>query len=266
MFYLKEFFSTLWDVRGRGVFFLLSSFVLAMLTVYRPTISATIDSLAPDAWTKPYFTALFDGTIDREEVMNELVGRPEVAEVQALTTAETSGVLGRIISSLGSDVAVNAPAVAAFGLRVILKNAQMTKSGEELLAGIEESYGSDHVTTSGVRTPRTGGLLNSHPVFQYLLRFGYWGILAPAALIWAAAFMLCFSTFSKRAWLVERFQRRHYVRAKTVAAGLAVVALSVAVTSLLWQGPDVVGMLLCVALFSIPWTATMREVKWRSQN
>ena len=263
MFYLKEFFGTLWDLKGRGLFFLLSTFLLAVVCVFRPSVQTGLTELAPDAWARPYFTALFDSSVAREDVLEEIRRRPEVAEVQALNHAETGGVLGRLLVQMGGDYRGQAQDIAAFGLRVVLKNAQEIKQGEELVAGLEKSYGAEHVTTSGVRTPRVGGLFHTHPVFQYLARFGYLGVLTPAALLWALAFALCFPHFSRRAWIVERFQRRHYVRAKTTAAGLAVLAAFAALASVVLQGPDLMGLALCVAAFSIPWAATMREVKWR---
>jgi|GEM_PF-4236438 len=266
MFYLKEFFATLWDLKGRGAFFLLASLTLAIVCAFRPTVDAGLTALAPDAWARPYFTALFDNTVAQADVMEEIRNRPEVAEVQMLNPAETGGVLGRLIAQMGAGYTTKSSDVASFGVRVILKNAKMMTEGQTLLTGLEQSYGSEHVTTSGVRTPKVGGLFQTHPLFRYLARFGYAGALVPAAFIWALAFALCFPHFSRRAWIVERYQRRTLVRAKTTATGLAALALVAVLSSIVLQGPDIIGLALCVACFSIPWAATMREVKWRSQN
>ena len=266
MFYLKEFFGTLWDLKGRGLFFITATLLLAVVTTFRTSVNTGLNYLAPEAWARPYFTALFDSSVTREDVLNEITNRPEVAEVQTLGDSEAGGVLGRLLTQMGTDYQGKAQDVAAFGLRVVLKNNAMMKQGRELLQGLEQSYGVEHVTTSGVRTPRVGSLFQSHPLFQYLAKFGYLGIIVPVAFVWALAFALCFPHFTRRAWLVERYQRRSYVRAKTTAAGLSVMAGVMAALALALQGPDLIGLALCVACFSIPWTATMREVKWRAQN
>lgn len=266
MFYLKEFFGTIWDLKGRGLFFLTATLLLAVVTTFRTSVNTGLTTLAPEAWARPYFTALFDSSIQREDVLSEISNRPEVAEVQALADTEAGGVLGRLLTQMGADYQGKAQDVAAFGVRVILKNNAMLKPGRDLLKGLEQSFGVEHMTTSGVRTPRVGSLFQSHPLFQYLAKFGYLGVIVPVALVWALAFALCFPHFTRRAWLVERYQRRSYVRAKTTATGLAIVAGAMATLSLALQGPDLFGLALCVACFSIPWTATMREVKWRVQN
>ncbi|MBY0516876.1 MAG: hypothetical protein K2P81_08215 [Bacteriovoracaceae bacterium] len=266
MFYLKEFFSTLLDIKGRGAFFLLSSLMLAFVCAFRPSVQSTITALAPEAWARPYFTALFDSTVEKQDVLDEIANRPEVASVETLANQETGGVLGRLISQIGQDYAGKVQDVAAFGLRIILKNQTFMPAGETLLNGLEESYGREHVTTSGLRTPRVGGLFQTHPIFKYLSRYGFFGVFVPVLTVWIFAFVLCFPHFSRRAWLVERYQRRHLVRAKMVASGLASFVLIATLSSLVLQGPDLIGVALIVACFSIPWTATMREVKWRWQN
>lgn len=266
MFYLKEFFAVIWELKGRGVFFFASTLLLATVCIYRPSVNLGLVSLAPDAWARPYFTALFDSSVNREEVLEEIRRHPEVVTVEAMAKNETGGVLGRLIQQMGESYSADASNIAAFGLRVVLKNSAAQRSGESLVTGLEKSFGTEHVTTSGVRTPKVGGLFSTHPIFRYLSRFGFPGILVPVLLVWALAFALCFSHFSRRAFLVERFQRRQLVRAKTTAAGLTLVAAMTAISSLILQGPDLVGIALCLAAFSIPWTATMREVKWRSQN
>jgi hypothetical protein len=266
MFYLKEFFSVVWELKGRGLFFVASTLLLAAVCIFRPSVNLGLIALAPDAWARPYFTALFDSTVNREEVLEEIRRYPEVATVEPMAKAETGGVLGRLIQQMGESYSADASNIAAFGLRVVLKNSAAQRKGETLVTGLENSFGSEHVTTSGVRTPKVGGLFSTHPIFRYLSRFGYPGILVPVLILWAFAFALCFSHFSRRAFLVERFQRRQLVRAKTTAAGIGFIAILTAVISVMLQGPDLVGIALCFAAFSIPWTATMREVKWRSQN
>lgn len=266
MFYLKEFFSVIWELRGRGVFFVVATMLVAVVCVFRPTVQSGLVALAPDAWARPYFTALFDASVSQADVLAEIRKRPEVASVEVMAKAETGGVLGRLIAQVGSDYAADAESIAAFGLRVVLKNAAAQRGGEALVTGLEQSFGVEHVTTSGIRTPKVGGLFSTHPIFRYLSQFGFPGIVVPVIVLWALAFALCFSAFSRRAWIVERFQRRQLVRAKTTAAGLALVAVAVALASLVLQGPDLVGLALCVGVFSIPWAATMGEVRWRSQN
>jgi hypothetical protein len=265
MFYLKEWALILWDLRARGLFFVLSGLMLALSLAFRPTVGNFLAELAPEAYARPYFTALFDSSVSKSEVMAELQDHAEIAEVQQLAKAEAQGPLGRLIAQLGSEYSLG-QSVTAFGVRVVLKGADMIPQGQEIRQALESGHGATHVTTSEVKMPRVTGLFGTHPIFRYLAQFGFAGIAVPLFLVWVAAFFLCSPHFTRRAWLVERYQRRQLVRAKTVAAGLGVIAGLAAVWAVMVQGPDLIGFGLLLSAFSIPWATTMREVQWRSQN
>lgn len=266
MFYLKEWALTLWDLRLRGLFFVVSAMALALVLAFRPTLNHAITELAPEAYARPYFTALFDQTVKQDDVMDELKDHAEIAEVQTLTKSEAQGPLGKLLMQLGRDYGLAAGEITSFGVRVILKGAEVMDQAQELRQALESGHGAGHVTLSEIRSPRVAGLFSSHPVFQYLARFGFAGFAGPLFLIWVAAFALCAPHFARRAWLVERFQRRQLVRAKTTAAGLALVVGIAAVVALMLQGPDLIGLGLMLSAFSIPWATSMREVQWRPQN
>jgi hypothetical protein len=266
MFYLSEFFKTLWELKGRGIFFCFTTVLVAITFTFKPTVSKGLVELAPDAWARPYFTALFDSSVSSADVLKNIESRPEVQSVEILVKTETQGVLGRLISQIGGDYQAESSDIASFGYRVILKNKAAIKNGEELLQGLETSYGSEHVTTSGIRSPKVGGMLQNHPVFNYLSRFGYLGVVVPLMLIWFFSLAMVYSDFNKKSWLIERFQRRSHVRAKIMGAGFCFIISFIFIASLIIQGPDLVAMVLCLISFSIPWATTLREVKWQSQN
>lgn len=266
MFYLKEWAVTLFDLRVRGVFFVLSGLMLATVLAFRPSVKAILTELAPEAYARPYFTVLFDGTVKQDAVIDELKDHAEIAEVQTLAQSEAHGPLGRLIAQLGTDYGLAPNGVTAFGLRVVLKGNELISQGQEIRQALESGHGVSHVTTSDIKLPRVANLFGTHPIFNYLAKFGFAGIAFPLFLVWIAAFFLCSYHFTRRAWLVERFQRRNLVRAKTVAAGLGVIAAVAVLMAIIFQGPDLLGLGLLVSAFSIPWATTMREVQWRSQN
>lgn len=266
MFYLKEWALILLDLRVRGAFFILSGLLLAFTLAFRPTVNTLLAELAPEAYARPYFTALFDSTVKQDTIIAELKDHAEIAEVQPLASAEAKGMLARLMGQLGSDYSLGTDGVTSFGLRVVLKGAEVVAQGQEIRQALESGHGVAHVTTSDVRLPRVANLFGTHPIFRYLARFGFAGIALPLFLVWVAAFFLCSHHFTRRAWLVERFQRRQLVRAKTIAAGLGVLAAFAILCAFVFQGPDLLGLGLLLSAFSIPWASTMREVQWRSQN
>lgn len=225
-----------------------------------------LQALAPEAYAKPYFTALFDHTVSRQEVMDLMRLRPEVAEVQPLETREVSGPLGKLLEKIGADYQVSTEGLASFGLRVVLNGASMLAKGQALRSTLEVGHGATHVTISDVRLPKVTGLFSTHPFFRYLARFGFAGLLIPLFTLWVIAFALCSGHFTRRAWLVERYQRRRWVKAKTMASGLALIVGSTVVLGIIIQGPDVIGMALLLSVFSIPWATTLRETRWLPQN
>jgi hypothetical protein len=266
MFYLKEFFSSLWDIKLRGMFFLTSSFLVALTLSFKPTVQSALTHLSPDAWARPYFTALFDANVQKEDVLADLENRPEVDRVELVVTTESQSVFGKLLTQIGKDYQTTSADVAAFGLRVILKNKQMIPSAQNLIQGLEKSHGETHMTTSGIKMPKIGGMLDGHPIFNYLSRFGYLGALVPLMLVWFFSLSLVYNDVSKRAWLIERFQRRKFVRAKIIGAGFVFILSLATIATFAFQGPDFVAILLCLSAFAVPWATTLREVKWTSQN
>jgi hypothetical protein len=234
--------------------------------MFKPSMQQALVSLSPDSWARPYFTALFDRSITSKEVLADLQNRPEVQAVEVLQTHETQGILGKLMEQMGSEYQIQTSDLAAFGVRVILKNKEVLGSAQELLNGIEETYGQDHVTTSGIRMPKVGNLLRNHPLFKYLVRFGYLGVVLPLMIVWFFSLALVFNDISKKAWLIERFQRRSFVRAKIMGAGFTFIVGVSLLAALAFQGPDLMAILLCLITFSIPWATMLREVKWQSQN
>ncbi len=266
MFYLKEFFSSLWEIKLRGLFFLVASFLVAIVLSFKPTVQTTLANLSPDAWARPYFTALFDSQVQSSDVLADLKNRPEVEKVEFVVTTESQSVFGKLLAQMGQDYQTKSTDVASFGLRVILKNKQMIPSAQNLIDGLEKSHGMNHMTTSGIKMPKIGGMLDGHPIFNYLSRFGYLGALIPLMFIWFFSLALVYNDVSKRAWLIERFQRRKFVRAKIIGSGFAfIVGLSI-IATFAFQGPDFLAIILCLSAFAVPWATTLREVKWTSQN
>ncbi len=266
MFYLKEFFSSLWEIKLRGIFFLAASFLVALTLSFKPTVQVALTNLSPDAWARPYFTALFDAKVQSADVLADLENRPEVEKVEFVKTMETQSVLGKLLSQMGKDYQTTSSDVASFGLRVILKNKQMIPSAQNLIDGLEKTHGESHMTTSGIKMPKIGGMLDSHPIFNYLSRFGYLGALIPLMLVWFFSLSLVYNDVSKRAWLIERFQRRKFVRAKIIGSGFVFILSLSIIATFAFQGPDFLAILLCLSAFAVPWATTLREVKWTSQN
>lgn len=266
MFYLTQFFSTIWELRLRGLFFLFSSLTVAFVLSFKPSVQGMVTSLSPDAWARPYFTALFDSKVLSEDVLAELKNRPEVERIESVLVAESQGVLGKLISQMGQDYRINTNDVASFGVRVILKNKKMIASAQNLISGLEKSHGTSHITTSGIKMPKIGGMLDGHPIFNYLARFGYLGVVVPLMLVWFFSLALVYSDLSKKAWLIERFQRRKLVRSKMLGAGFVFTIALSSLCAFAIQGPDLIAIVLCLTAFAVPWATTLREVKWTSQN
>lgn len=261
MFYLKEFFSGLAELRLRGVLLFATSFALALCCAFRPTVTAQLLGLTPEAWTSPYVTALFDQAVSEQDVREQLRGNPLVRSVELLPAQEMSGIFSGLLSRLGAEYKTSG--VASFGLRISLASASAAEH-EALLERLSASVGADHLTHSGVRTPKVAGLFSGHPVFRYLARFGFAGALVPLFILWALSLALSHATLARRAWLVERFQRRRLVRAKTFAAGAGALMVTALALAAIAQGPDLLGILLMVGIFSVALATTLREQRWRT--
>ncbi|MFP5385369.1 MAG: hypothetical protein ACLGHN_04780 [Bacteriovoracia bacterium] len=263
MFYLKEFFKSIGEAPLRGASFLLFSCLLAMGLTHRPVIVKTIEKITPEKMVNPYFVAVVDGTVDAAKIRNVLSRLPGVLSVDDKESDRSRSKLNALVGQLGSDYSLDANLMDFKSLRVILSPSLSAESLDFVRDQVVKMGGRDHVTATDVKYPEVTSVMKAHPFYGFLAKAGDWGVIGILALLWIVSYWLCYNVFRSRSYLIEKFQRRKLVAAKSIAAGLGVVFVTFTAMGI-WNGTlKVFDSAILLMVFSVFWTFSMQEWRWK---
>jgi uncharacterized membrane protein len=264
MFYLKEFFKSLGESLLKGGTFFLFSCLLALALTHRPWLSSTIEKITPEKMVNPYFVTVIDGSVDVEHVRSFMSKLPGVVSVMDKDTATHKSRLNDLIGQLGSSYSLGEDLMDFKTLRIVLNPRLSSESLQFVRDQAVKFAGKEKITATDVKYPEVAGVMNTHPFYQFLSRAGDWGVIAVLALLWGVSYLVSYDVFRSRGYIIEKFQRRKLVAAKTLAAGLtSVIALFMALG--IWHGTlQLLDLLVLFMVFSVFWTFSMQNWRWKS--
>lgn len=263
MFYLTEFFKTLGDSFIRGFSFLLFSCLLAFSLTHRPWISNVVEKISPEKIVNPYFVAVMDENVDVVKLRAIISRLPGVLSVQDRNSDESRGKLSQLVSSLGSDYQVSSDLMNFKSLRIALNPTLSQESLDFVRSQVVKYGGQDHLTATNVKYPEVMSVMKSHPFYKFIGKAGDWGIIGILALLWIVSYWLCYDVFRSRSYLIEKFQRKKLVAAKTIAVGLSIVVISFIALALLNGTLKFFDTVLLLMIFSVFWTFSMQDWRWK---
>ncbi|HXH32345.1 MAG TPA: hypothetical protein VNJ01_16210 [Bacteriovoracaceae bacterium] len=262
MFYLTEFFKTLGESLLRGFFFLLLSCLLAFSLTHRGWIARTLETIQPDKLVNPYFVAVVDGTVDARKIKSVLDGLPGVVNVSD-KAKESQAKLKALASQLGEEYSLDEDLMNFKSIRVVLSPSLSAQSLEFIREQVVKIGGREHVDATEIKYPEITTVMKAHPFYTFLAKAGDWGVVGIISLLWIICYWLCYDLFRSRSYIIEKFQRRKLVAAKTIATGLGVVVVLFAALGV-WNGTlKFLDSVLLLMVFSVFWTFSMQDWKWK---
>ena len=263
MFYLKEFFKSIGESPIRGMSFLLFSCLFAMTLTHRPWIAKTIEKVTPEKMVNPYFVAVVDGSVDASRIKGVLGRLPGVLAVDDKESDRSRSKLSALVNDLGSDYSLNSDLMNFKSLRIVLSPSLSMESLDFVRSQVVKMGGAEHVTATEIKYPEVTSVMKAHPFYGFLTKAGDWGVVALAALFWIISYWLCYDVFRSRSYIIEKFQRRKLVAAKSIATGLGIVfALFTAFG--IWNGTlKFFDSMILLMIFSVFWTFSMQEWRWK---
>lgn len=263
MFYLTEFFKSLGESLIRGLCFLLFSCLLAFSLTHRTWIARTIEKVSPEKLVNPYFVAVLDSSVDAEKLRSLATRLPGVLAVDDKETQKGKAKLASLVSQLGADYSLDADLIDFKSYRIVLNPSLSAESLDFVRDQIVKFGGKTHVTATDVKYPEVTGVMKAHPFYSYLARAGDWGVVGVFALLWIVSYWLCYDVFRSRSYIIEKFQRKKLVAAKSIATGLGIIVAAFAGLGI-WNGTlKVFDLVILFMIFSIFWTFSMQEWKWK---
>ena len=263
MFYLKEFFKSIGESPIRGMSFLFFSCLLAMGLTHRPWIASTIEKVSPEKMVNPYFVAVIDGSVDAVKIKNVLLKLPGVVNIDDKESDRSRSKLNALVGQLGSDYTLDANLMNFKSLRIVMSPSLSLESLDFVRNQVVKMGGKDHVFTTDVKFPEVTGVMKAHPFYHYLAQAGDWGVVGIIALMWMISYWLCYDVFRSRSYIIEKFQRKKLVAAKSIATGLSVVFVLFAAIGI-WNGTlKFFDSVILLMIFSVFWTFSMQDWRWK---
>ena len=263
MFYLKEFLKSIGESPIRGMSFFLFSCLLCLSLTHRPWIGKSIQKISPEKMANPYFVAILDGTVDVSKVKTILEKLPGIISVDDKESDRSRVKINQLVNKLGEDYSLSQDLMNFNSLRVVLSHSLSIESLDFVRQQVIKMGGKEHVSATDVKYPEITTLMKSHPFYTFLAKAGDWGVIVVLAFVWMVSFWLCYDVFRSRSYLIEKFQRKKLVAAKSIAAGLIFVFIIFTALGL-WNGTlKFFDSVILLMIFSSFWTFSLKEWRWK---
>ncbi len=263
MFYLKEFFKSLGEAYFRGTSFLLFSCLLAFGLTHRSWIAQTIETVTPEKMVSPYFVAVMDGSVNAESIRNVMKKIPGVMAVTVADESDRKEKIDTLVRDLGPEYSVDSNLMNFHSLRFVMNPSLSRESLEFIREQVVKAGGESHMNATTIRYPEVAGVMNAHPFYRYLGKAGDWGVIGILALLWVVSFWLSYDVFRSRSYLIEKFQRRKLVAAKSIATGLMLIVLLFTAMGIWHETLKFFDLVILFMVFSVFWTFSMQEWRWK---
>jgi hypothetical protein len=263
MFYLKEFFKCIGEAPLRGASFFLFSCLLAISLTHRPWIASNVEKITPEKMVSPYFVAVLDGTVDIENVKIALSKLPGIMSIDDKESERSRSKLNALVGELGADYSMDSDLMNFKSLRIVMSPSLSLESLDFIREQVEKMGGKNHVTATEIKYPEITSVMKAQPFYRFLAKAGDWGVVSFLALCWVICYWLCYDVFRSRSYIIEKFQRKKLVAAKTIATGLGIVFITFTAAGI-WHGTlKFFDLVILLMLFSVFWTFSMQEWRWK---
>ena len=211
----------------------------------------------------PYFVAVLDGSVDAEKLKNVIAKLPGVTSINDKESERSKSKLAGLVAQLGSDYTLSSDLMDFKSLRIILSPTLSQESLGFVRDQVVKMGGKTHVTATEVKFPEVTSVMKAHPFYEFLGKSGDWGVVGILALLWVVSFWLSYDVFRSRSYIIEKFQRKKLVAAKSIAAGLGLVMILFTVLGVLNGTQKFFDLVILFMVFSVFWTFSMQEWRWK---
>ncbi|MFL5785647.1 MAG: hypothetical protein ACJ76H_13610 [Bacteriovoracaceae bacterium] len=263
MFYLKEFFKSLGESWLRGTSFILFSCLLAFSLTHRTWVAKTLERITPEKMVSPYFVAVMDESVNAEAVRTVMQKIPGVMAVSFVDESDRREKIDSLVKELGPDYAIDSSLMNFQSLRFVMNPSLSRESLDFIRGQVVKAGGTSHMTATAVRYPEVTNVMNAHPFYRFLGKAGDWGVIGLLAILWVVSFWLCYDVFRSRSYLIEKFQRRKLVAAKSIATGLMLIVVMFTAMGLWHDTLKFFDLVILFMIFSVFWTFSMQEWRWK---
>ena len=222
MFYLKTFYQSIWDLKLRGISFVLLSLGILILAGNDSIISNSL-LVKPKAQT-PYFNALLDHKINTNGIVRKMKNLPGVVNVTVKSSVDLENDVKKMVRDLDQGVVDNLLQVKYQGIKVELERSLETRGQKLIQEYLNRLVGSETITMTGVRVPKVI-ISDEDSLKVMLMKWVDLFVVLCLCVVWTFASWTCGKNLRKRSYLIEKFQRKKAVGVKAFAFGMTPIYL-----------------------------------------
>ena len=211
----------------------------------------------------PYFVAVIDGSVDGQKLLNIMGNLPGVVSINEAGAEADQGKLQKLMGQLGSDYTLSADMLNFKSIRVIMNPSLSPESLQFVRDQAVKLGGKEHVSATEVKFPEVTKVMKSHPFYSFISKAGDWGVVVVLSIFWIVSYWLCYDVFRSRSYIIEKFQRKKLVAAKSIASGLGLVMVTFVGLGIFDGTLKFFDIVILFMVFSIFWTFSMQDWRWK---
>jgi hypothetical protein len=201
--------------------------------------------------------------VNAEGIRNVMKKIPGVMAVSFVDENDRREKIDSLVRELGPDYAIDSSLLNFRSLRFVM-NPSLSRASLEFIRGqVVKAGGETHMSATSIRYPEVANVMNTHPFYRFLGKAGDWGVIGVLALFWIVSFWLCYDVFRSRSYLIEKFQRRKLVAAKSIATGLVLIVIMFTGMGIWHETLKFFDLVVLFMIFSVFWTFSMQEWRWK---
>lgn len=227
MFYLTQFFKSLFRSKITGVLFILCTGALVTASFNQERINSTLSN-TDSRDVNPYFNALISKDVNLNSISRKIKSLPGVNRVKHVKTVNANAQLEELNKALNSAVLDRLKTVKYSTLTVELTKNLKVKSQNLIREYLARLVGRESLTLSKIKYPRQNQQSDSY--LDTVLREIDLIIIFSLSFIWILLMIAVVKKNSSYFFLLEKFQRKKYIKEKSMAMGVGlIVAIAILV-------------------------------------
>lgn len=223
MFYLGNFLKTIWDLKFRGISFLVLTLLLVLVGTYRLEWKSYLLKQVSHQ-SNPYFNALVKGDVNLSSIVRKLSKLPGIKKIDKVNTQKVESEITKSISGVDESIVKDIFSQKIQAIRIEI-NKDISKRGHDLIKEyLSRLAGESTVTLSEVKVP-SRNYNGKKGIRTFLQKGGDWYLIMLAAFMWSFASYTLILHLRTRSDLIEKFQRKKQVAIKSYLCGVSIIVI-----------------------------------------
>ena len=217
MFYLKEFYQLFRANRLLSIIFLFSIMGIVISVTQKEEINYQLTK-AQSIKLLPYFNALIQNGTNIEKIQRKMSDLPGVSTVKLLDHSAVSKEVKKLQQRFDKDLLNELSSLKLQRIKVELESGLLEKNQNLIKEYLARLVGKESITIGAVKRPSQ--FLKRKETFQQkIMKWGDIYIISFFSALFLMSIFLIQGRLNKQSYIIEKFQRKKYVKTKIMFAG-----------------------------------------------